>query len=41
VELRDGRLVQRVDPDGTRMRAATAVDGERFNRLWLEIVTSR
>lgn len=41
VELRDGRLVQRVDPDGIRMRAATAVDGERFNRLWLDIVTSR
>jgi inosine-uridine nucleoside N-ribohydrolase len=41
VELRDGRLVERVDPEGTRTRIATAVDGPRFNRLWLDVVTSR
>lgn len=40
IERRDGRLVERVDPDGTRLRIATAVDGLGFNRLWLDVVTS-
>jgi inosine-uridine nucleoside N-ribohydrolase len=40
LEMRDGCLYQRVDPSGTPMSVATAVDGERFNRLWLDVVTA-
>ena len=39
-ELRGATLLQRVDSSGTRMRVATSVDGDRFNRHWLDVITS-
>lgn len=40
VETQDGWLVPRVDPAGRDMPVVTAVDGERFNRHWLDTVAS-
>jgi purine nucleosidase len=37
-EIEDGWLVTRVDPDGIRLPVVTGVDGERFNRFWLDTV---
>ncbi len=38
IELRDGWLVERVDPAGKPFRIVTSVDAERFDRLWVETV---
>jgi inosine-uridine nucleoside N-ribohydrolase len=40
-EIHDGWLRQAVDPSGTPARLVTAVDGERFNEFWLNVVTGR
>lgn len=40
VEFRNGRIYQAVGPDGVPMRTATTVDAARFNRLWLDVLTS-
>jgi inosine-uridine nucleoside N-ribohydrolase len=37
----DGFILMRPDPNGVPVRFATAVDGPRFNRDWLDVVTSR
>jgi len=37
----DGFILMRRDPKGVPVRFATAVDGTRFNRDWLDVVTSR
>ena len=40
-EIRDGWLRQAIDPGGKPARLVTAVDGERFNELWLDVVAGR
>jgi hypothetical protein len=37
--MRDGWLVEHIDPPGTPVRIVTRVDAARFNRLWLDLVT--
>jgi inosine-uridine nucleoside N-ribohydrolase len=37
-EVRDGRLHQSVDSDGRPTRIVTRIDGDRFNRCWLDTV---
>jgi inosine-uridine nucleoside N-ribohydrolase len=39
VELHDSWLVERVDPAGVPFRIVTRVDAQRFNRLWVDVVT--
>jgi purine nucleosidase len=39
LELRDGLLHETVRPDGKPTRIVTRVDGEAFNRFWLDVVT--
>jgi purine nucleosidase len=39
-ELRDGLLRLSVDPSGRHLKVATSVDGDRFNRVWLDVLTS-
>jgi purine nucleosidase len=41
LDNRDGVILMRRDPKGVPVRFATAVDGARFNRDWLDVVTSR
>jgi purine nucleosidase len=41
LDNRDGFILMRRDPKGAPVRLATAVDGTRFNRDWLDVVTSR
>jgi purine nucleosidase len=41
LDNRDGFILMRRDPRGVPVRLATAVDGTRFNRDWLDVVTSR
>jgi inosine-uridine nucleoside N-ribohydrolase len=38
IELRDGWLVEHVDPAGSALRVVTQVDGGRFDRLWVDMV---
>jgi len=38
---RDGFILMRHDPNGVPVHFATAVDGARFNRYWLDVVTAR
>jgi inosine-uridine nucleoside N-ribohydrolase len=40
-EIRDGWLRQEIDPGGRPARVVVAVDGERFNELWLDVVAGR
>lgn len=37
----EGFILMRRDPNGVPVRFATAVNGIRFNRYWLDVVTSR
>ncbi len=39
IEEKDGLLYERPDPAGRPFRVVTRVDGERFDRFWLEQVT--
>jgi purine nucleosidase len=39
IEMNDGWLRLRPDPAGRLHRVVTAVDGERFNSCWLQVVT--
>lgn len=39
-EMREGWLYERVDEGGQAMRIVIAVDGARFNELWLRLVTA-
>ncbi|HKO25590.1 MAG TPA: hypothetical protein VJY65_12740, partial [Chloroflexota bacterium] len=39
-EVRDGWLYEQVDEAGREMRVVTAVEGARFNELWLSLVTA-
>jgi len=39
VEEKDGVLVERPDPAGRPMRVVTRVDGPRFDKFWLEVVS--
>ena len=41
LDNRGGFVLMRRDPNGVPVRFATAVDGTRFNRYWLDVVTSR
>ena len=41
LDNREGFILMRRDPNGVPVRFATAVDGTRFNRYWLDVVTSR
>ena len=41
LDNRDGFILMRPDPNGVPVRFAAAVDGPRFNRDWLDVVTSR
>jgi hypothetical protein len=41
LDIRDGFILMRRDPKGVPVRFATAVDGNRFYRDWLDVVTSR
>jgi len=41
LDNRDGFILMRPDANGVPVRLATAVDGPRFNRDWLDAVTSR
>jgi inosine-uridine nucleoside N-ribohydrolase len=41
LDNRDGFILMRRDPKGVPVRFAMAVDGTRFNRDWLDVVTSR
>ncbi|HEV8192537.1 MAG TPA: nucleoside hydrolase [Ktedonobacterales bacterium] len=36
----DGNLVERAAPDGPPRQCVTSVDAQRFNRFWLECITS-
>ncbi len=38
-EIRDGRLVERVNRGGQPTRVVTRVDGARFSEFWLDVVT--
>ncbi len=38
LEVVDGYLVESVDSSGRPLQVVTAVDAERFNRLWLDLV---
>ncbi len=38
IEQQDGWLVERTHPAGKPVQVVTAIDGERFNQLWLETV---
>jgi hypothetical protein len=40
VTIEDGRLRQRVAAGGTPTNVVTRVDGQAFDALWLEVVTS-
>ena len=40
LELRGGDLYELIDPAGRPTPVVTAVDGERFNSLWLDLVCS-
>ena len=39
LEMRDGLLQETVRPDGKSTRIVTRVDGDAFNRFWLDMVT--
>jgi purine nucleosidase len=41
LDSRDGVILMCRDPKGVPVRFATAVDGTRFNRYWLDVVTAR
>jgi purine nucleosidase len=41
LDNRDGVILMCRDPKGVPVRFATAVDGTRFNRYWLDVVTAR
>lgn len=36
----DGWLRERVDPAGQPTRIVTAIDAPRFNRLWVDVVST-
>ncbi len=38
LEMQDGYPIEHVDPDGVRRPVVTAMDGARFNQLWLDLV---
>ena len=38
LETEDGLLAMRPDPAGVPFRTATTVDGEAFERVWLDAV---
>ena len=38
-EVQDGRLQQSVAATGRPPRVVTHIDGDRFNRFWLDMVT--
>jgi len=40
LEIQDGWLVERVHPEGKRVRVVTKVDGERFSQFWLELISA-
>lgn len=40
IDEKDGYLREQIDPRGKPMRVVTRADGERFNRFWLQLVTS-
>jgi purine nucleosidase len=41
LDNRDGVILMCRDPEGVPVRFATEVDGTRFNRYWLDVVTAR